>query len=133
MGTPEFAVPSLKILIENNYNVVAVVTAPDKPAGRGMLMHESAVKKFARENNIYLLQPKKLKSFEFTEQLLELKPDLQIVVAFRMLPEVIWKMPLIELLICMLRFFRNIAELRQSIGQLLMEKKKLVQPLFSGT
>lgn len=93
MGTPEFAVPSLKILIENNYNVVAVVTAPDKPAGRGMQMHESAVKKIAGENNLYLLQPEKLKSPEFAEQLQALKPDLQIVVAFRMLPEVIWKMP----------------------------------------
>jgi len=93
MGTPEFAVPSLKILLENNYEVVGVVTAPDKPAGRGMLLHESAVKKFALQNNLNILQPEKLKSYEFAEQLRALKPDLQIVVAFRMLPEVIWKMP----------------------------------------
>lgn len=93
MGTPEFAVPSLKILLENNYEVVGVVTAPDKPAGRGMQLTESAVKKFSLENNLNILQPEKLKSPEFAEQLRALKPDLQIVVAFRMLPEVIWKMP----------------------------------------
>ncbi len=93
MGTPEFAVPSLKILLENNYEVVAVITAPDKPAGRGMHLHESAVKKFAQENKLNILQPEKLKSPEFAEQLRTLKPDLQVVVAFRMLPEVIWKMP----------------------------------------
>ncbi len=93
MGTPEFAVPSLKILIENNYDVIGVVTAPDKRAGRGMQLHESALKKFARENNLNILQPEKLKSPEFIEQLQILNPDLQIVVAFRMLPEAVWKMP----------------------------------------
>ncbi len=93
MGTPEFAVPSLKILLENNYNIVGVITAPDKPAGRGMQLTESAVKKFALANKLNILQPEKLKSPEFELHLQSLQADLQIIVAFRMLPEVIWKMP----------------------------------------
>ena len=93
MGTPEFAVESLDILIKNNYNVVGVVTAPDKPAGRGQQIQQSAVKKYALEKNLKLLQPEKLKDENFITELKELKADLQFVVAFRMLPEVVWNMP----------------------------------------
>lgn len=93
MGTPEFAVPSLKILIEKKYNVVAVITATDKPAGRGNQLLTSAVKDFALANKIPLLQPEKLKNPEFLEELRSYQADLQIVVAFRMLPEVVWNMP----------------------------------------
>lgn len=93
MGTPEFAVPSLDILVKNNYNVVGVVTVPDKPAGRGQQIQESAVKKYAVANGIKILQPVKLKDPEFIKELKELNADLQIVVAFRMLPEEVWNMP----------------------------------------
>ncbi|MFN3402826.1 MAG: methionyl-tRNA formyltransferase [Cytophagaceae bacterium] len=93
MGTPEFAVPSLKILVENNYNVVAVVTATDKPAGRGLKLTPSAVKKYAVEADIPVLQPSNMKSPEFLAELSSYKPNLGIVVAFRMLPEAVWKMP----------------------------------------
>ena len=93
MGTPEFAVASLDALIKAGHNVVGVITAPDKPAGRGMKMNESAVKKYAVEHSLYILQPEKLKNPEFLSQLKELKADLQVVVAFRMLPEVVWNMP----------------------------------------
>jgi len=93
MGTPEFAVESLRVLVEDNYNVVGVVTMPDKPAGRGHKLQYSAVKKYALEHNLSLLQPEKLKDDSFLEELGNLKADLQIVVAFRMLPEVVWNMP----------------------------------------
>lgn len=93
MGTPEFAVASLDALVKAGMNVVAVVTAPDKPAGRGMKLTESAVKKYAVDNNIPVLQPEKLKSAGFLEELAALKADIQVVVAFRMLPEVVWNMP----------------------------------------
>lgn len=93
MGTPEFAVASLDALVNAGYNVVAVVTAPDKPAGRGMKLTESAVKKYAVEKGVKVLQPEKLKNPHFIEELKALKIDLQIVVAFRMLPEVVWNMP----------------------------------------
>lgn len=93
MGTPDFAVASLKALVDGGYNVVGVITAPDKPAGRGNQLTQSAVKKFAVENNLYLLQPEKLKNSEFIAELQSLKADLQVVVAFRMLPEVVWNMP----------------------------------------
>lgn len=93
MGTPEFAVASLKRLVNDGYNVVAVVTTPDKPAGRGQKIHESDVKVAARELGLPILQPEKLKSEEFVEAMRELNPDLGIVIAFRMLPEVIWSMP----------------------------------------
>jgi methionyl-tRNA formyltransferase len=93
MGTPEFAVPSLKLLIENNYKILAVVTAPDKPAGRGQKIQESAIKKFALEHGLLILQPEKLKDPDFIETLHKLKPDLQVVVAFRMLPEIVWSLP----------------------------------------
>jgi len=93
MGTPEFAVESLKILVENNYEVVGVITMPDKPAGRGHKVQYSAVKQYALDRNLRLLQPEKLKDEAFLEELRSLQADLQIVVAFRMLPEVVWNMP----------------------------------------
>lgn len=93
MGTPEFAVASLDALVKAGYDIIAVVTAPDKPAGRGLKMHESAVKQYAVAHGLPLLQPIKLKDPDFIQALQELKADLQIVVAFRMLPEVVWNMP----------------------------------------
>ena len=93
MGTPDFAVPSLKILLDNGYEIIAVVTAPDMPAGRGMKISESDIKKFAQSRNLKILQPEKLKKPEFIAELKSLNADLQIVVAFRMLPEVVWNMP----------------------------------------
>jgi len=93
MGTPGFAVPCLKALIENNFEVVAVVTAVDKPTGRGLKMTESEVKKFALEHHLPVLQPTNLKSNEFYEQLKYYDPDIIVVVAFRMLPEQVWAYP----------------------------------------
>ena len=93
MGTPEFAVPSLDKLLRAGYNIVGVITAPDKPAGRGMTLQQSAIKKFAVEKGLKIVQPEKLKAPDFLKELQELKADLQIVVAFRMLPEVVWNMP----------------------------------------
>jgi methionyl-tRNA formyltransferase len=93
MGTPEFAVPSLQILAENGYSVVAVVTAPDKPKGRGQKVIASPVKEYALTRNIPLLQPTNLKSAEFQSALKSYGANLQIVVAFRMLPETVWDMP----------------------------------------
>lgn len=93
MGTPDFAVESLKILVENGYNIVGVITMPDKPAGRGHKIQFSAVKKYALEKNLPLLQPEKLKDGQFLSDLRNWNADLQIVVAFRMLPEVVWDMP----------------------------------------
>jgi methionyl-tRNA formyltransferase len=93
MGTPEFAVASLDILVQNGYDIAAVVTVPDKPAGRGQQVQQSAVKKYALEKGLKVLQPEKLKDEHFVRELKDLKADLQIVVAFRMLPEVVWDMP----------------------------------------
>ncbi|MBA2584802.1 MAG: methionyl-tRNA formyltransferase [Bacteroidetes bacterium] len=93
MGTPDFAVASLDILIENGFTIVGVITAPDKPAGRGREIQESAVKKYAVQKGLNILQPDKLKNEDFLKQLRDLKADLQVVVAFRMLPEVVWNMP----------------------------------------
>lgn len=93
MGTPEFAVGTLKTLVENNYKVVGVVTAPDKPAGRGRQLKQSDVKEYAVKQDIKVLQPINLKDENFIEELKALNANLQIVVAFRMLPEVVWKMP----------------------------------------
>ena len=93
MGTPEFAVASLAALVEAGYNIVGVITAPDKPAGRGMKLQESAVKKYAVEKRLPILQPEKLKNPQFLEGLRSLQADVQVVVAFRMLPEVVWNMP----------------------------------------
>lgn len=93
MGTPEFAVASLDILLQHNFNIAAVVTAPDRPAGRGLQMQETAVKKYAVEHHLKILQPQKLKDPLFIEELRSLQADLQVVVAFRMLPEIVWNMP----------------------------------------
>lgn len=93
MGTPEFAVASLEALVKAGCTIVGVITAPDKPAGRGMKLTESAVKKYAVAHNLKVLQPEKLKNPEFLDELKLLRADLQIVVAFRMLPEIIWNMP----------------------------------------
>lgn len=93
MGTPEFAVSSLDALVKAGCNIVGVITAPDKPAGRGMKLTESAVKKYAVAHNLPTLQPEKLKGLQFLEDLRNLKADLQVVVAFRMLPEYVWNMP----------------------------------------
>ena len=93
MGTPEFAVASLDALVKAGFDIVGVITAPDKPSGRGLKLSESAVKQYAVANGLKVLQPEKLKNPEFLEELKSLKADLQVVVAFRMLPEVVWNMP----------------------------------------
>jgi methionyl-tRNA formyltransferase len=93
MGTPEFAVPSLEVLVENHFNVVAVITAPDKPQGRGQKIVYSPVKEAALKHHIPVLQPTNLKNPEFIEELKTYQANLQIVVAFRMLPEIVWNMP----------------------------------------
>ena len=93
MGTPEFAVAALDKLMQAGCSIVGVVTAPDKAAGRGMQLQQSAVKQYAIEHGLFILQPEKLKSPDFLEQLKNLHADLQIVVAFRMLPELVWNMP----------------------------------------
>lgn len=95
MGNPDFAVRPLEIMLENNYNVVAVVTGQDKPAGRGKKMNESAVKVFAREKNLPILQPESLKDESFIQDLKDLHIDLIVVVAFKMLPKVVWQIPTI--------------------------------------
>ncbi|WP_299045562.1 methionyl-tRNA formyltransferase [uncultured Polaribacter sp.] len=93
MGTPDFAVAILKHLVTKNYNIVGVITAPDKRAGRGRKLHESAIKKYATSANLTILQPKNLKNNDFNQQLQSLNADLQIVVAFRMLPKIVWQLP----------------------------------------
>lgn len=93
MGTPEFAVPMLDTLVHSQHQVVGVITAPDKPAGRGMQFQQSDVKKYAVEKGLHILQPEKLKNETFLEELRALQADLFVVVAFRMLPEVVWDMP----------------------------------------
>ncbi len=93
MGTPDFAVATLKTLVENDYNIVGVITAPDKPAGRGRKLNESAVKQYAKSKALTILQPTNLKNEGFLDELKALKANLQIVVAFRMLPKVVWQMP----------------------------------------
>ena len=93
MGTPDFAAAILKHLVENKYTIAGVITAPDKPAGRGRKLNESAVKKYAASQNLPILQPNNLKNNDFLHQLKVLNANLQIVVAFRMLPKVVWQMP----------------------------------------
>ena len=93
MGTPDFAVASLAALLDAGRNIVAVVTAPDRPAGRGQQLHQSAVKQYALTKGIPVLQPEKLRNPDFLAQLSSLQADLQVVVAFRMLPEAVWNMP----------------------------------------
>ena len=93
MGTPDFAVEPLRRLCEGGYNVVGVITMPDKPAGRGHRVQFSPVKQYALEQGLPLLQPERLKDTAFLDQLRQWEADLQIVVAFRMLPQVVWSMP----------------------------------------
>lgn len=93
LGTPDFAVASLKAMVEANHHVVAVVTMPDKPAGRGMKLQQSPVKQYAVSQNIPVLQPEKLRDPDFIEELRSYQADLQVVIAFRMLPEIVWNMP----------------------------------------
>ncbi|MHA6280897.1 methionyl-tRNA formyltransferase [Salinimicrobium sp. CAU 1759] len=93
MGTPDFAVQTLKAIVEAEYNVVGVITAPDRPAGRGRKLQESAVKQYATEQGLKVLQPVNLKAEDFLEELRSLEANLQVVVAFRMLPKVVWEMP----------------------------------------
>lgn len=93
MGTPDFAVASLDALVQAGYDIVGVITAPDKPAGRGLQLNQSAVKQYAVSKGLRLLQPEKLRNPEFLAELSSLKADLQVVVAFRMLPEAVWSMP----------------------------------------
>ena len=93
MGTPDFAVGSLSALVENNYNIVGVITSPDRPAGRGQKLNQSSVKKYALEKNLRILQPTNLKDTEFLNELKALNAHIQIIVAFRMLPESVWSMP----------------------------------------
>lgn len=93
MGTPDFAVASLQKLVENEYNVIGVITAPDRPAGRGQKLRASAVKQYANSVNLPVLQPTNLKDSDFLEELKNLNADLQIIVAFRMLPKAVWDMP----------------------------------------
>lgn len=95
MGTPDFAVLPLKKLVDAGFHIVGVVTNPDKPAGRGQQLQESAVKKYAREAGLKILQPEKFRNEDFLTELAALKADLQLVVAFKMLPEVVWNMPLL--------------------------------------
>lgn len=93
MGTPDFAVATLKTLVEHDYNIVGVITAPDRPAGRGRKLNESAVKQYAASQNLNILQPTNLKNTDFLDTLKALKANLHIVVAFRMLPKAVWQMP----------------------------------------
>lgn len=118
MGTPDFAVAPLEALVKSGCDVVAVVTVADKPAGRGLQLRESPVKVFAKENGIPVMQPLKLKDPEFVEQFLSYKPDLAIVVAFRMLPEVIWSAPkfgTFNLHASLLPFYRGAAPINWAI------------------
>ena len=93
LGTPDFAVASLKALFDNGFEIVGVVTMPDKKSGRGMKLQQSAVKKYAVEQGLYLMQPKNLKDKVFQQELRDLAADIQIIVAFRMLPDDVWQMP----------------------------------------
>lgn len=93
MGTPDFAVAGLKALLEHDYPIVGVITAPDRPAGRGRKVHVSAVKEYAQAKGLHILQPEKLRDPEFVSELSSLKPDIQVVVAFRMLPRIVWELP----------------------------------------
>src|SRR5512145_1978911 len=118
MGTPEFAVASLQAIVNAGFDVIGVVTTPDKPAGRGLKMQESAVKLFARELGIPVLQPDKLKDPEFIENLKAFNADLQVVVAFRMLPEIVWGMPrlgTINLHASLLPHYRGAAPINHAI------------------
>ena len=131
MGTPEFAVEPLRCLVEGGYNVVGVITMPDKPAGRGHKVQFSPVKQYALEHDLPLLQPEKLKDETFVGALRAWNADLQIVVAFRMLPEVCGICHVWELSICMLRCCRNTAAPLLSTGRLSTVIRKRVSLLSS--
>ena len=125
MGTPEFAVHILDELIQQNYNVVGVITAPDRPAGRGQKVKQSAVKIYAQNHKLNILQPENLKHFNFIKTLKALNPDLQVVVAFRMLPQAVWQLHKNMALLIFMRLCCHNTEVQHpSIGPLLMEKKK---------
>jgi methionyl-tRNA formyltransferase len=118
LGTPDFAVASLDTLIQAGCNIVAVVTAPDKPAGRGMQLTQTPIKKYAIEKGLKILQPEKLKNIDFLEELKALQADIQVVVAFRMLPELVWNMPpmgTINLHASLLPHFRGAAPINWAI------------------
>lgn len=118
MGTPQFAVPSLKALLDNGHDIAAVVTVPDKPKGRGMKVSVSDVKKFALENDLKILQPEKLKDSSFIEEIMSLKPDLIVVVAFRILPKEIFSIPVkgsINLHASLLPAYRGAAPINRTI------------------
>lgn len=129
LGTPDFAVPPLEILLENGYEIPAVVTAPDKPGGRQGMM-QSAVKQAALAHGLPVLQPERLRSPAFIEELRTLKADLQIVVAFRMLPEVVWNMPPLGTLNLHGSLLPHIEVLLPSTGPSSTEKKRQELPLF---
>ena len=93
MGTPEFAVECLDILVKSNHNIIAVITSEDKPAGRGQKIKISEIKKYSIKNKLKILQPRNLKDYDFLNEIKLLKPDIFIVVAFRMLPKILWKIP----------------------------------------
>ena len=130
MGTPDFAVATLKALIDANYNVVGVITAPDRPAGRGQKLRASAVKQFSLEHNLNILQPKNLKAESFIKELKALNANLQIIVAFRMLPKVVWQMPIYGTFNLHASLLPNYRGQLLFIGPSLMEKPKLVSPHF---
>ena len=133
MGTPEFAVESLKSLVEGGYNVVAVVTQPDKPVGRHQdTLQAPPVKQYALEQGLPVLQPVKMKDPEFVEQLRGFRADLQVVVAFRMLPEVVWAMPRFGTLMCMPPCCLSIVAQRLSTGLSSMARRRLVSPPSSS-
>ncbi|MCB9261557.1 MAG: methionyl-tRNA formyltransferase [Flavobacteriales bacterium] len=151
IGTPDFSVPSFQKIVDAGYQVVGVITSVDKPAGRGMNMQKSAVKQFAEKNNLHILQPTNLKNPEFIAELAQLKADLQVVIAFRMLPEMVWNMPrlgTVNLHASLLPNYRGAAPINWSImngeietglstfrlkheidtGDILMQKKLDIQP-----
>ena len=130
MGTPNFATASLQALVENNYNVTGVITVPDKPAGRGQNLRRSSVKEYALSKNIPVLQPNNLKDECFLAELKSLEADIQVVVAFRMLPEVVWNMPKYGTFNLHASLFQNTEVRHLSIGPSLMEIHKWCNHLF---
>ncbi len=132
MGTPDFAVETLRALVENQYNVVAVVTMPDKPAGRGHQLQYSAVKQYALSVGLPILQPERLKDEAFLEELRSYEADLQIVVAFRMLPEVVWAMPPLGTFNLHAALLPQYRAQRRSTGRLSMARRRQVQRLSSS-
>jgi len=155
MGTPDFAVEPLKAVVEAGYNVVAVITVPDKPAGRGQKLQQSPVKLYASEKGLHVLQPEKLKDPIFINALVSLEPDIAVVVAFRMLPEVVWSVPKIgtfNLHASLLPQYRGAAPINWAIingesktgvttflidreidtGNIILQKEVLIDPIESA-